>query len=464
MLGHKCPYTAATCNKKIAGKRGRDYLLRVVIVVLVTGSSFAQSSSSPSPEGPTFDVPISNVTVPVGREAVLACVVGNLSTYKVAWLRVDTQTILTITNHVITKNYRIAITVNDHRTWRLHIRDVRESDRGFYMCQINTDPMKYQTGFLDIVVPPDIEDYPTSTDMVVREGSNVTLRCSATGSPKPNITWRREDGSLIQLMGQGREVASVEGPFYNITRVNRLHMGAYLCIASNGVPPSVSKRISLIVHFPPMISVPNQLVGARQGQEMTLECTSEAYPKSINYWTRENGEIITKGDKYEPVLHDKEYKVTMKLTIKYVSVNDYGSYKCISKNSLGDTDGSIKLYEIPNPTTPKQKSTTTPIPVVSKAVEKKQRTRQKTRPSPEISRPNEITGEIIDPSQPAANKDRDIRLRDRHEDSGGGGSEGSAPRDENTAQSMSSRSAAILGTVETLQAVVVLAMMSAVMT
>ncbi|XP_046420786.1 lachesin-like isoform X2 [Neodiprion fabricii] len=410
MLGHKCPYTAATCNKKIAGKRGRDYLLRVVIVVLVTGSSFAQSSSSPSPEGPTFDVPISNVTVPVGREAVLACVVGNLSTYKVAWLRVDTQTILTITNHVITKNYRIAITVNDHRTWRLHIRDVRESDRGFYMCQINTDPMKYQTGFLDIVV------------------------------------------------------ASVEGPFYNITRVNRLHMGAYLCIASNGVPPSVSKRISLIVHFPPMISVPNQLVGARQGQEMTLECTSEAYPKSINYWTRENGEIITKGDKYEPVLHDKEYKVTMKLTIKYVSVNDYGSYKCISKNSLGDTDGSIKLYEIPNPTTPKQKSTTTPIPVVSKAVEKKQRTRQKTRPSPEISRPNEITGEIIDPSQPAANKDRDIRLRDRHEDSGGGGSEGSAPRDENTAQSMSSRSAAILGTVETLQAVVVLAMMSAVMT
>jgi hypothetical protein len=30
--------------------------------------------------------------------------------------------------------------------------------------------------------------------------------------------------------------------------VNRLHMGAYLCIASNGVPPTVSKRIMLIVH------------------------------------------------------------------------------------------------------------------------------------------------------------------------------------------------------------------------
>ena len=29
--------------------------------------------------------------------------------------------------------------------------------------------------------------------------------------------------------------------------VSRSHMGAYLCIASNGVPPSVSKRITLEV-------------------------------------------------------------------------------------------------------------------------------------------------------------------------------------------------------------------------
>lgn len=43
-------------------------------------------------------------------------------------------------------------------------------------------------------------------------------------------------------------VASVEGTFLNITKVNRLHMGSYLCIASNGVPPSVSKRIMLTVH------------------------------------------------------------------------------------------------------------------------------------------------------------------------------------------------------------------------
>lgn len=37
--------------------------------------------------------------------------------------------------------------------------------------------------------------------MVVTEGSNVTLKCAATGSPAPTITWRREGGEPISLPG-----------------------------------------------------------------------------------------------------------------------------------------------------------------------------------------------------------------------------------------------------------------------
>jgi neurotrimin len=70
---------------------------------------------------------------------------------QVAWLRVDTQTILTIHNHVITKNHRIGVTQSDHRSWYLQIREVREADRGWYMCQINTDPMKSHVGYLEVV-------------------------------------------------------------------------------------------------------------------------------------------------------------------------------------------------------------------------------------------------------------------------------------------------------------------------
>lgn len=38
-----------------------------------------------------------------------------------------------------------------------------------------------------------------------------------------------------------------EGETLEIARISRLDMAAYLCIASNGVPPSVSKRIKVSV-------------------------------------------------------------------------------------------------------------------------------------------------------------------------------------------------------------------------
>ncbi|XP_043261273.1 lachesin-like [Colletes gigas] len=325
------------CEKRGTYTRRPQVPLLVVTTLLV--------GVRPELVDPNFKEPIANVTAPVGRETILACMVQDLGAYKVAWLQVDTQTILTIANHVITKNHRIAVSHSDHRTWFLHIREVRESDRGRYMCQINTDPMKSQTGYLEVVVPPDILDYQTSTDMVVNEGSNVTLRCTATGSPAPNITWRREDNQSI-LLGDGTEVTNIEGPNFNITKVNRSHMGSYLCIASNGVPPSVSKRIMLIVHFSPNISVPNQLVGARKGDQLTLECYSEAYSKSINYWIRDKDRIIHQGGKYNPIILEDAYKVHMKLLINSVGPSDFGSYKCISKNSLGEAEGSIEVYEI----------------------------------------------------------------------------------------------------------------------
>lgn len=45
-----------------------------------------------------------------------------------------------------------------------------------------------------------------------------------------------------------------------------------------------------------MLSIPNQLEGAYIGQDVTLECHTEAYPTSINYWTTEAGDMIVSGN------------------------------------------------------------------------------------------------------------------------------------------------------------------------
>lgn len=49
------------------------------------------------------------------------------------------------------------------------------------------------------------------------------------------------------------------------------------------------------------------------------------------------------GDKYETSSTNIGYSKYMKLKIRTVGPNDYGSYRCVAKNSLGETDGLIKL-------------------------------------------------------------------------------------------------------------------------
>ncbi|XP_026298862.1 neurotrimin isoform X5 [Apis mellifera] len=389
----------AVCPAFVEGRQSRNLEILGQISGHHHGTQYASMSENykNNSDLPRFAEEIQNVTVSKGRDALLACIVDNLRNFKVAWVRVDTQTILSIHHNVITQNPRISLSYNDHRTWYLHIKKVEEVDRGWYMCQVNTDPMRSRQGYLQVVVPPSIITKETSTDMVVREGSNVTLTCKASGYPEPYVMWRREDGKNINYNGESVNV--VDGEVLHIVKISRLHMGAYLCIASNDVPPRVSQRISLRVQFPPMLSIPNQLEAAYIGQDVTLECHTEAYPTSINYWTTERGDMIVSGnyhsiagDKYEAVSTDNGYNKYMMLKIRNVGPRDFGSYKCVAQNSLGGTDGDIKLDEIPAPST----TSTTPPPYhVTTSMKKNDYDRNYNSPS--MRPPGELPVDALSP-------------------------------------------------------------------
>jgi hypothetical protein len=73
---------------------------------------------------------------------------------QVAWMHFEQSAILTVHNHVITRNPRISVTHDKHdkhKTWFLHIANVQEEDKGRYMCQINTVTAKTQFGYLHVV-------------------------------------------------------------------------------------------------------------------------------------------------------------------------------------------------------------------------------------------------------------------------------------------------------------------------
>ncbi|KAG8229074.1 hypothetical protein J437_LFUL005708 [Ladona fulva] len=100
---------------------------------------------------------------------------------------------------------------------------------------------------------------------------------------------------------------------------------------------------AVFVSVSPMIWVPNQLVGAPAGTDVTIECHTEAYPRAISYWVYDSVMLLST-KKYVTDIAENSYRAHMKLTIRGLRDRDFGNYRCISKNSLGETEGSIRLY------------------------------------------------------------------------------------------------------------------------
>lgn len=55
--------------------------------------------------------------------------------------------------------------------------------------------------------------------------------------------------------------------------------------------------------------------------------------------------MIINNDKYlASDINNSYYSAQMKLVIRNFQKSDLGGYKCISKNSLGEAEGNIRLY------------------------------------------------------------------------------------------------------------------------
>ncbi|XP_076298275.1 dpr-interacting protein lambda isoform X2 [Lasioglossum baleicum] len=308
-------------------------------------------------ELPEFLAPLENHTVTQGRDVFFTCIVNHLQPYKVAWIKSDSRAILAIHKQLVAHNPRLSVTHNGHNTWKLHVMNVQKNDSGAYMCQVNTDPMRSQKGYMEVLIPPDIVDDESAKGMITPEGGNTRLKCVATGSPQPIVTWRREDGQKIILRedGQRREVPSYEGEILELAGVLRQEMGTYLCIASNNVRPTVSKRYSVVVHFRPVIKVKDELLVAPIGSNVVLRCRVEASPHAMNTWYRNPDGKLLSSDKY--VMSDyavNDYTRQMNLTVNSLEKKDFGEYVCSSENALGKADGVVRLQELflPVKTTP----------------------------------------------------------------------------------------------------------------
>ncbi|XP_037512660.1 uncharacterized protein LOC119389458 [Rhipicephalus sanguineus] len=197
-----------------------------------------------------------------------------------------------------------------------------------------------------LLIPPSIVDVSEQQQVLLMEGERLSLRCPATGQPPPTVTWRRDDSAAIPFGAW--YLTSLEGDTFNVSRATRDHMGSYVCIASNGVPPPAMKKVILEVTFPPLIKIHNWAVGASNGSSAVLECLVEAFPRALNAWLfGDHGTAVQPGARH--TLREEEagpYASRMQLRIDPVLPQDFGMYKCDSRNARGHAAGVLTVFQL----------------------------------------------------------------------------------------------------------------------
>ncbi|GBP59590.1 Lachesin [Eumeta japonica] len=149
--------------------------------------------------------------------------------------------------------------------------------------------------------------------------------------------------------GNQTSVESYAGTTLTLRGLQRVDMGAYLCIAANGIPPTKSRRYKVYVLFEPLVRVVSPLVLRAADSVASLQCYVEASPKSLNTWQRgrsHSGGKLLNGSKYtisEEILN--EYSLHMNLTVSRLKKNDFGEYTCSAVNAYGRADGMVVLKD-----------------------------------------------------------------------------------------------------------------------
>lgn len=240
--------------------------------------------------------------------------------------------------------------------YSLTIRGLEEEDAGLYMCRIringNNDVSVWPTKYakLTVQIPPTVR---TSGEVVYELPQNIDINitCDSYGIPTPNITWKREDGGLLQNGGFRSRGATLQ--FLNVQKEDR---GNYICIADNNVRPPADYTVEVAVFYAPECYPVQKTVGQAQNRQIDakLECICSGYPAPTVRWEKLNRQnqgrqVISDNDKYDltkqfsTMLYNDQTWHTLRIV--NVQGNDFGEYYCIAQNPYGENGTSLTLFE-----------------------------------------------------------------------------------------------------------------------
>ncbi|XP_076371531.1 cell adhesion molecule Dscam1-like isoform X2 [Tachypleus tridentatus] len=235
---------------------------------------------------------------------------------------------------VWTKNFRPLVT-NGRVILRgkevLHIKSVQKEDQGMYQCFVYSQGNSQQATAQLLVgdVPPVL--HQTFTQRQVHQGASVSMLCTASGHPTPEVTWN-VDGQPLPGHLHIDNIARNDGmviSHLNISGVRVPDGGVYQCKATNAAG-SVSHFNKLDVFGPPFVR-PMSNVSVVEGQRLAIYCPVSGYPIHSITWE--------KGGLQLPVTSRQQVFPNGTLVIHQVARDsDQGKYTCTAKNLEGASD------------------------------------------------------------------------------------------------------------------------------
>ncbi|VDH97934.1 Hypothetical predicted protein [Mytilus galloprovincialis] len=298
---------------------------------------------------PRLNTVSTTITQTSGYSAVLNCQVYDLGDAQVIWLGPMGMP-LTFGRKRITTDKRISVEQPYSVDWNLHIRHVKPSDAGEYICKVDTSPPQTKRVNLKIKVAPSINHaLSTKNPLSVEEGENVTLVCKVSALPAASVMWFYYHPQRPNNREQPNFPASVTGELLTIHDISKEQAGIYECLAFNGVPPTAVKNITVNVEFKPIISSTNKKIRQLRGKDTILECNIKAYPPEIAIWKKGNMEI-KEGErdwKYYPTLFkNSESEFVLGLQIYSLEADDFGNYTCVASNQHGTASVQVLVEEL----------------------------------------------------------------------------------------------------------------------
>uniref|UniRef100_A0A674PM47 Neural cell adhesion molecule L1-like protein n=1 Tax=Takifugu rubripes TaxID=31033 RepID=A0A674PM47_TAKRU len=256
-----------------------------------------------------------------GEELILECIAAGFPTPQVEWVKMG--------QHLPTK-----AKMESHGKL-LIVPDVEQEDGGKYMCKAKNTVGEAVHYFTVIVEePPEWVSEPESQLSMI--GSDVLIKCSASGTPQPAVTWRVNDSPSPNRRVLGDTIV--------LHNTKASDSAVYQCEASNRHGTLLSNANIMIMNLPPMIlTQDDEDYSAVEGKGVMMHCKVFSSPPSAITWSKDDTSDSVEGPRFS--VHDNGT-----LEIYSAEKEDSGPYTCFAKNTEGSSAINVMLSVKGNPT------------------------------------------------------------------------------------------------------------------